>query len=181
MSSYYPYLVSSLPGLTFGMKPPMTFGRFCALSRDLVPAGDFALIASLPSLEAGVCAGIGNGTLRQWVAFQAMVGNELVMMRAARRKIDPAKYLRRDGCPESVHAAHIAVNAYRKTSPLEAERSLDLERWQRLDELAAGHYFDLDTLVVYGLKLLILEKWERITTADAPRLLEAVFARSADR
>jgi hypothetical protein len=75
-----------------------------------------------------------------------------------------------------VHTAHIAINAYRKTSIIEAEKTLDAERWQYLDELSVGHYFDLDTLVIYAFKLLILEKWDRIATADAGRLLEETLA-----
>ena len=44
-----------------------------------------------------------------------------------------------------------------------------------MDELATGHYFDLDFLISYALKLLILERWERINSADKPRLLEEVL------
>jgi hypothetical protein len=52
---------------------------------------------------------------------------------------------------------------------------LDEARWRMLEELCVGHYFDLDFLIIYALKLLILERWQRIRTADGGRLLEEVL------
>jgi len=48
---------------------------------------------------------------------------------------------------------------------------LDEIRWKALDELATGHYFDLEFLVTYTLKLRILERWEKIHSADGTTLL----------
>lgn len=172
VGAFYPYVVAGLPGLSFGAKPPLTFERFLSSLKGLIPDGDHALLATVPDAALGASAAAPNGTLRRWRAFETMVRNELVLIRAARKKVDPARYLREDGSPESSHAAHIAQNAYRKTSPLEGEKALDSERWRKLDDLSFGHYFDVDALVVYGAKLLILEKWERIAGADAERLLK---------
>jgi hypothetical protein len=58
------------------------------------------------------------------------------------------------------------------TSVLDAEKILDETRWKVLDELATGHYFDLDLLITYAYKLLILQRWESIRSADGMILLE---------
>lgn len=171
MADYYIYLISSLPSLAFGAKPPFSFDAFLARCRGLVPDEDLAVIGTARS-GTFTCAGVKNETLRRWLGFETMLRNELVGIRASRRKTDPARYLRKDGCPESVYAAHIAINAYRKTSPLDAEKALDLDRWRYLDELSAGHYFDIDILIIYACKLLILEKWDAVHSADAHKLLE---------
>jgi hypothetical protein len=63
--------------------------------------------------------------------------------------------------------------AYRSASILEAEKILDQARWNFLDALSFGHYFDFDYLLVYGLKLKILERWEKIQKADKEILLQA--------
>lgn len=68
------------------------------------------------------------------------------------------------------------MNAHRNPSILEAERMLDGERWCMLDELSLGHYFDIDFLIVYALKILILERWERIRTADSTGKLQEILA-----
>lgn len=175
MSDYYVYLVSSLPSLSFGMKPPVTFGGFLRSCEGLIPEADLGVVRSMGASYAN-CSANGNATIKSWAAFETMLRNELVKIRAQRKKADPSKYLRADGCPDSSYTAHIAINAFRKTSPLESERALDLDRWKRLDELSAGHYFDLDTIVIYAVKLMILEKWHRITSADGREVLEGALA-----
>ncbi|MCM8760601.1 MAG: DUF2764 domain-containing protein [Candidatus Omnitrophica bacterium] len=181
MASYFIYLISSLPALSFGAKPPLSFEKFLATCKTLVSDEEFSALSGLKNAEVVPSHKIKNPTLRKWRAFDAMVRNELVEIRASRKKVNPAKYLRPDGRPESSHAAHIAINAYRKPSLFEAEKELDLERWRKLDEFSVGHYFDMDALVIYGVKLLILEKWDRINTADGKRLLEEVLAGSAEK
>lgn len=176
MGNFYIYLVSSLPALIFGAKPPFSYEIFLKRCERLIPEKDIELLATIPRLAGSSCAAVRNETLKKWILFDTLLRNELVKVRAQRRGLDAAKYLRQDGCPESAYTAHIAINAYRKPSLIEAERALDAERWHYLDELAAGHYFDLDTLVIYACKLLISEKWERIRTADAGRLLEEALA-----
>jgi hypothetical protein len=58
----------------------------------------------------------------------------------------------------------------------DAELALDELRWKKLEDLAAGHYFDLDLLITYGYKLLILGRWEGIRTAEGHILLEQAVA-----
>lgn len=50
------------------------------------------------------------------------------------------------------------------------EKILDEARWQVLDDLGFGHYFDMDSLILYAYKLKILERWEKIYTQDKERL-----------
>jgi hypothetical protein len=170
MPSYYPYLISSLPILQFGMRPPFSFDAFVERCRQLVPDEDVELLKSARGLPPS-----GNSTLSQWHTFNASLKNEIVKVRAERRRIDPSKYLREDGYPWP-HFAHMALAAYRNPSILESERYLDQEKWNFLDSLAAGHYFDRDFLIVYGLKLAVLEKWERVRTADKKALLDKALA-----
>ncbi|MFH1189156.1 MAG: DUF2764 family protein [Candidatus Omnitrophota bacterium] len=171
MADRYVYLISSLPSLSFGAKPPFTFAGFLKTCEGLVSKEDMEVVRSAGDLISGPAAA-KNGALKVWKSFETMLRNELVAVRAARKKIDPAKYLREDGYPESSYAAYMAINAGRKPSLIEAEKSLDLDRWHQLDEFAIGHYFDTDILVIYACKLLILEKWDKIGSADSGKLLE---------
>lgn len=111
--------------------------------------------------------------LKRWRAFDTALRNEIAKARAGHKHIDAARYLRRaESFDPSL--AHITTSAHRSASILEGERILDEARWRALDELAAGHYFDIDHLIVYSHKLLILEKWERIRGADQARLVEDI-------
>ena len=179
MPNYYIYLLSSLPMLSFGTPPPLSFEKLADSCKGLIPDEDIGTLREAAIPSGAQCGAAGNKTLMKWRSFDIMLRNELVKIRSLRKKADPLKYLRRGGCPELIYASHIAINACRKPSILEAEKALDLERWHELDELALGHYFDLDALIIYAYKLLMLEKWNRINTADKRRLLEDSLAPAA--
>jgi hypothetical protein len=172
MSNYY-YFIASLPMLQFGAKPPFPFDHFLRLCGDLLPEQDCAVVKA--------CRDVFQEEendfplLKEWTEFETALRNELVKIRAARRKIEPGRYLRRDGYSD-IALYHVAMNSHRIPSLMDAERFLDQERWKKLDELLFGHYFDLEALVVYALKLRILLRWERISSADKQKELERVLS-----
>jgi hypothetical protein len=178
MASLYPYLTASLPMLNFGMKPPYSFQGFLDYCAQLIPEDDFKVLSTLPRTEEFVKECLCRPVIKKWLCFDTALRNELVKIRASRKHIDAAKYLRRDHCLE-VDVMHLALAAHRNPSILEAEKFLDRERWSVLDELATGHYFDLDYLIVYAYKLLILERWERMRLADKEALLENVLQKTS--
>jgi hypothetical protein len=172
MPSFYPYLISSLPTLLFGLRPPISFEGFLLRCKELIPQKGFAVLENLPLEDTRK---VTEGTIKKWLDFDTALRNELVKLRALRKKIEPAKYLRSDGYagPPLYHIAHAA---HRNPSPLEGERLLDQERWNFLEELSFGHYFDLDFLIIYAYKLLILQRWERIELADKSKILDETLS-----
>lgn len=170
MPGYYVYFISSLPLLRFGTRPPCTFVRFIEMCKGVISDNDIETLKNISLL------GLSSLTfhypiIERFSAFDVALRNELVKIRSSRNKLDPYKYLRQDGY-DDLDVVHIAMAAYRSLSPIEAERILDEARWYKLDELLSGHYFDLDCLIVYAYKLLILERWEKIRLADKKALLE---------
>ncbi len=161
MSGYYIYLISSLPMLHFGAKPPFSTEKFFSVCAELISPEDLEALKN--SLK-------DEGESR-YHDFETALRNELVKIRAQRKHLDASKFLRRDGYADQ-WISHIAAGACRNSSVMDAERMLDLDRWRFLDELSMGHYFDIELLMVYARKLSILEKWERVRTADADKLLE---------
>jgi len=172
MSGYYIYLISSLPMLHFGNSLPFSTDKFFKIASGLIPDEDLELLKSSCSLD--VCFYQGRrGVLKKWCSFNIALNNELVKVRALRKHIDPARYLRPDGYID-YGLAHIALASYRNPSLIEAEKTLDQARWNFLDELLLGHYFDLEVLLVYLQKLRILERWEKIRQASKQALKEEV-------
>lgn len=158
--------------LLFGAKPPFEYAQFLSRCRELVPADDFSLL-QLCAQAALWEQEIVQPTLKNWIIFERSLRNELVKLRASRKKIEPEGFLREDGRNDPV-LYHVALASHRIPALIESEKMLDRERWRKLEELAFGHYFDLEALIVYALKLQILLRWERISTADRPRQLEAL-------
>lgn len=170
MPAYYVYLISSLPMLNFGMRPPFNFQGLIDRCRQLIPEEDLKIIESV-SMTGSYVEISTNATIKKWQEFDIALRNELVKVRASRKKTDPLKYLRPDNFGY-FQAAQIALYAHRIPSLVESEKALDQARWNFLDELNIGHYFDIDSLIIYAYKVLILERWEKIVHADNKRLLE---------
>ncbi|MDP2929199.1 MAG: DUF2764 family protein [Candidatus Omnitrophota bacterium] len=161
MSGYYIYLISSLPMLHFGTKPPFSTEKFFSICAELISPEDLGALKD--SLK-----GLGGS---EYHDFETALRNELVKIRAQRKHLDASKFLRGDGYADQ-WISHIAAVACRNPSLIDAEKMLDLDRWRFLDELSIGHYFDMEILTIYACKLSILERWERVRTADANKLLE---------
>jgi hypothetical protein len=173
MPAYYTYLISSLPMLNFSAKPPFSLEDFFTKCRNLIPEKDFEILTSVCQEDSFTLNTQRINSLEQWVNFETTLRNELVRARAVRKKIDPLKFLRLPDSPQA-EISHLAMMAYRSISIFEAEKILDQGRWNFLEALNLGHYFDFDSLLVYGLKLKILERWDKIQKADKEHLLSAV-------
>jgi hypothetical protein len=171
MADFYIYVIASLPMLHFGMKPPFSFERFLEVCRQFIPEKDFQLLSTLPQPEHYFKKGTRHRIIQKWIEFDGALRDELVRIRAAKKHIEPATYLRPGGSSgSSLDPAIIAANL--TTPVLDTERTLDEMRWKALEKLATGHYFDLDLLITYAYKLLILQRWENIRSADGTILLE---------
>jgi len=175
MGAYYVYLVSSLPALNFSSPPPFREKDFFLKCQGLIPEKDIEILRgacdtfynleSQPKIEG----------LNRWTKFELSLRNELVRARASRKKIDPLLFVRQPDESEA-YASHVAMAAYRCTSLLEGEKILDQARWDFLDFLSFGHYFDFDFLLSYVLKLKILERWDKIERADKESLFSQTIA-----
>jgi hypothetical protein len=177
VASFYVYLISSLPMLHFGSRPHFSLEQFFQMCRDFIPEGDFKILQLCADgfLENNP----GQPTLTHWREFEIGLRNELVKIRSGFKKIEPDIYLRPGGQSESA-LYQVAMNSRRSPSLIESEKFLDQERWRKLEELAFGHYFDLDVLIIYCLKLSILWRWERISQADREKLLEQALSANKD-
>ena len=171
MADLYPYLIASLPMLHFGTKPPYSFDRFLEICSPLIPEKDFHLISTLPQAAHYADEGKRHPIIQKWIEFDTGLRNELVRIRATRKHLEPAPYLRSDGYTgSSLAPALMAVNI--NSSILDTEKALDETRWKALEELTTGHYFDLEFLITYAYKLQILQRWENIRTAEGANLME---------
>jgi hypothetical protein len=171
MADFYPYVIASLPLLHFGMKPPFSFERFLEACRQFIPEKDYQLLRTLPQPEQYLEGGKRHQIIRKWIEFDVAVRNELVRIRATRKQVEPATYLR----PERYGISSLGpviMAASMNASILDAEKILDETRWKALEEFATGHYFDLEFLITYAYQLLILQRWENIRSADGANLLE---------
>jgi hypothetical protein len=160
--------------LHFGMKPPFSTGRFLEMCHMFIPENDYRLLSTLPEPGEYRVQGSTHRAMRRWVEFDTALRNDLARIRAGRLHREPGPDFRPEGDREASLAPAVTAAAM-LASPLDAERALDELRWKALDDLATGHPFSLDTLVAYACQLRILERWERIRSADRAGLLAQVL------
>ncbi|MDD3087003.1 MAG: DUF2764 family protein [Candidatus Omnitrophica bacterium] len=177
MPSYYTYLISSLPYLIFNSSPPFSLEDFFDTCLYSVSKVDLRKVKEAVTASDYQVSLKDTPLLREWHHFNLVLRNELVRARSARMKADPLKYLRNEAY-FSAAVRHVAMTAYRNQNILEAEKSLDLERWRFLDEVSAGHYFDIDSLIVYALKLKILIRWDKVYNTNSEMVLKAALGRN---
>jgi len=174
MPDYYTYILSSLPLLSFTARTAINSQKFLAACSGLVTDRQMAILGAIVEDRPFSCK--DYAVLQRWSDFDTSLRNELVKLRAGRKKKDPHKYTRENPHWDAV-IIHTAMAAYKSLSIQDAEKILDGERWRFLDELSFGHYFDFESLLIYALKISILGRWEKIRRADKEKLLEGALSR----
>ncbi len=169
MNRAYYYLVASLPVLRFGSKPPLSLEDFLCECQKHLSFNDLQMIRNVVSFPK-VSKKSVDPILKFWIRFNHNLRNELTWVRAMELNKEPARYIRgeRENIPQLVDLAAQAVKA---ADPLEAQKLLDLGRWNYLEELIQDHYFDLECLIVYALKLKILERYQTIDQVKGKEVL----------
>jgi hypothetical protein len=178
MSGGYYYLVASLPHLKFGAAPRLTPGEFLRRCAAQVSTAHYRILAEMELFQAQP-AKTGLALLDRWHDRERTLRNALASERAKRLGVEAARYPR-DFRPDP-RLAEIARHLLALDSPLAADEELDHLRWRFLEELAFGHYFDVETLVVYLLKLRILERRARFDPVVGAALFDRMLAQGAER
>jgi len=158
MASDFFYFISSLPLLRFGEKASLDYDSFLGLSRTSLSETEVDVLVKLqlfPVADSTVLP-----LLAQWQESEIYLRNLVAAARARKQKTDGERWQRESNSFSAalikrVDEIMILPNAWEK------EMALDLIRWQRLDELSTGHFFDFTAVVIYALRLLILEKHRR--------------------
>ncbi|MBT3288609.1 MAG: DUF2764 family protein [Victivallales bacterium] len=158
MSRSYYYLISSLPLLRWANPPSMSSDEFLAQCEEQVPADVLADLRDVSLIPRAELAPSDAET--RWVEWDGYIRNQLVHTRAAHLRQEAAHMLRDE--PGAFPTDRKELDEILPSDdPLERERALDHMRWRRLEGMESGHPFDRDRLVIYRLKLLLLEKWAR--------------------
>jgi len=171
MKIQYYYLVASLPMLEFGMNAPFSYKDFVSLCKGQLLSSDMEVIERASILPTEDIKD-SSPTLQEWKRFDITLRNELVKSRAHKHGKDPIQYMRGDH--QDPFISHFTQYIVTEDSPIEAESSVDRKRWEKLEELKIGHYFDIDFLISYALQLQILERWNRINSSGGMEALQGL-------
>lgn len=154
MSQYY-YLVSTLSLLSYDSEHMASTEYFLEQCEKWLTAGDYLILK-----DAGISEfdfhKAGCALLDKWQVWEVNLRNELVKLRAQKKGLEVDAYLVE--VTEVLGTADIAREAAAQESPLTAEELLNRARWSFLDDLEVGRFFTIEKLIIYYLRLQILER-----------------------
>ena len=139
MDKYY-YFVSQLPFLTFGQESYIDRERFLGQAKNWLSDKDFSSVSSV-SLDDFYPRDGDKEVLAKYKNFERTLREEIASFRKN----------------ESYTGISFNLNLNQGT-PLEIERRLLNLRWEFIESLEQGHFFDLEILVLHFLKIQVLER-----------------------
>ena len=177
MKRQYYYTVASLPSLSFHEPSPLSPEDALALCKAELTVADNALLKSI-TLSPHAHKEMYLSVKRKWFAFEKALRNELVRLRATKLGVDADLYIRGDDGDRSY--AKLAQDIFATESPHIAEEMIDHARWKFLDELETDYYFTIEKLVIYFLKLRILERRSFFNTEAGRKNLDDIINQVED-
>ena len=145
MSNKYYYLTASLPYLSFRDEPPFNGDAFIAeCEKWLLPRDMKILLSASRHCREGRCK--GTLFLEKWEKFDANLREDLARVRAARKK------------GESYKTSETLKSVMAQETPLLMEQALEEIRWDFIEDESREHFFDINLLISYFLKIQILER-----------------------
>ncbi len=168
MSQAYYYLVASLPRLEFESRPPLSLQDFLKECQGQISERDFQILQKAASAQSSKTRPKPS-LLDSWFRFNQNLRNELAWARALRAGKDPLLHIRGSRAYEPLFI-DVVAQAAKAPDPLASEKLLDRFRWQCLDGLLYGHYFDIEVLLVYAFKLQILERYQEIESSKGQEI-----------
>ena len=144
MDKHY-YLISQLPMLEFDRQSEMTIGLFTEEAQKWLRHADFIKLMHVYLFDTSH-DDPGPGLLKRIKRFEYEFRNDLALWRRARSEGEEYK-------PES-----FSPTLLKDGNPLEIEKRLLMYRWDFIDHLEQDHHFDFSFLILYYLKLQILDK-----------------------
>lgn len=160
------YLISSLPSLTFGQKPPIPMSEFLCNSKDQLSEKHYKMLEAV-DMQAGIKRTC-NSRLRRLVVMMDEFSEDISEIRKAKTHSRQPKLKR---LPKTVTSGN----------PLEREQKIMQYQWEELVSFESGKTFTLTEVIMYKLKLQILHRMDSFNCKRGEQILESVISPSKKR
>jgi len=171
MGQHYIYVNATLPVLYFESQPPFTVEEFLIKIESLLTKEDYALLMKIINDDREVDT--SNEVVKNIILFSRGFQNDLTYFRAERAKKDPADFLR-GGRTGNQRYQEVIVQAAKNANLLEAEKMIDQFKWEVWDNLVANSFFEIENIVIYALKLAVLDKYRDIRSTKGNEIFNEV-------
>lgn len=180
MNNYH-YIIAGLPDLLpdFTQSGHFSYGEISAAVREQLSPADRRAV---DWLEAGADSSVLCGHfyraaarqrsrfIRSWYELDRMIRNSQVKFLASKEGIDPGKYTVGETADRDSEAWPVLQQIFRTEDLLEREHALDRYRWDRITELTTFHYFDMDVILGFLAKAMIVGRWSSLDREKGAKL-----------
>ena len=145
MDKYY-YLVAQLPLLAYGKEIEISIEYFLIEAKKWMSAKDYSILMHADINEFAVRKR-ENHVLAKYKIFESCLREDIASWRDAKKRDIDFK------------PSNFPVSVVKEGNPLEVELKLMELRWNYLKELEIDHDFDLGFLIIYYLKMQIIQRY----------------------
>ncbi len=174
MKNHY-YTLAALETIRLGEKIPISEEYFLQFAKDTIDAKSYQVLLKS---RWGLTEPTGFSFTDRILSWEKELRLELAKARILKLPFDaPPNLQTSDGNYSLLEHVRAVMSL---DSPLDAERYLDQLRWNFLEEIGARHYFDLEALVVYYLKLQLALRQEKLNEELGRDSFKKEYAALAD-
>ena len=135
--------------------PPITSDIFLHSCAQMIPEKTVNQLSGLKLLPEKKTSLGSSSSAEKWYQWETDMRSKLAKFRAVSlgREQKSSQGIEFSDIDRSIEEILSVPN------PAEREKMLDGLRWKALEDLEFGHNFDFDSLCIYRIKLMLLEKW----------------------
>ena len=171
------YFISTLPSLKATGEGAPKMSEFLARCHEALTEQECAMLTELslcppasPSADA-----LGNAVVREWYGWQTAMRNAIVAFRARILKTDARKFLREEELNSYTGDLKRLGTVLEEKSTWKRQQGWEALQWAKLGELQPLNRFCFDTLVLYALKLQLLETHRRYSAESGKAVFEEII------
>jgi hypothetical protein len=159
MHNKYYYLLSSLPYLVFEIKKQITREDFLNESEKWLSKKDIATLKNI-NFNNLTHEEKDPDILKEWKNFNTFLKEEIKTMRMAQKTHS------KELLSENLKAI------YEEKNPLLMEKRFEKTRWDFIEQKEFSYNFDINSLILYFLKLQILERLLAFNKVEGAKIFE---------
>jgi len=171
MDEAYYYFTATLSYLDFDSIPPMPDEAFLDECERLLTEDDFSIMQGFLSQREKLNS--HNDAVNALAQYNRDFRNEIVWFRTQKVHKDSGDAMRKTRAG-SLSIVETIQQASKMPNLLEAEKFLDKARWQNWDHFLMGRQGGLESIIVYGLKLKILNRYNEINSPKGREIFEEI-------
>ncbi|MBR4125230.1 MAG: DUF2764 family protein [Victivallales bacterium] len=171
------YFISTLPSLKNTGEGAPRLAEFRSACRGALTERQCAVLenASLCPPATQTTGDEGNAVLREWYSWQTAMRNAIAAFRAKAVKADPKAYQREAEVTNHTGDLRRLAGVLEEKTAWRREQGWEALQWSKLDELEPSMHFCFDALVVYALKLQLLETRRRYSSEIGQAVFEEII------